>query len=30
METREKISTIPEVPGLEFDEAGHIYRLDDI
>ena len=30
METREKISTIPEVPGLEFDEAGHIYRLDGI
>ena len=30
METREKISTIPEVPGLEFNEAGHIYRLDDI
>lgn len=30
MEAREKISTIPEIPGLEFDENGHIYRLDGI
>ena len=30
MEAREKISTIPEIPGLEFDENGHVYRLDGI